>query len=104
LAPGHSGSRLLRQCQAILSAQKNVADAEKNPWLWNALGVAQLNLKEYQQAKISFGEAKKSAEKLTSDDWRRAYPGNDPQSAESGLTAFREAIAANIQAVEKHLY
>jgi len=89
--------------ETLFKAQEEISEADKNPWLWNALGVAQLNLEEYQKAKKSFEKAKELAEKLTIAGWQRAYPGNNPQSAESGLTAFREAIAANIQAVEKHL-
>jgi tetratricopeptide (TPR) repeat protein len=89
--------------KTIQRAFSEIQDAKNNPWLWNSLGVAQLNLKEYKEAKVSFQKAKELAGKLTVNDWQRAYPGNNPENAESGLTAFRKAIAANIQAVEKHL-
>ncbi|HEY4523982.1 MAG TPA: tetratricopeptide repeat protein [Candidatus Paceibacterota bacterium] len=81
---------------AMLVALARVADAEKNPWLWNAKGVAELNLGEYKKAAESFGRALALAEGLTEADWRRSYPGNNPGGAEAGLSAFKEAIQSNL--------
>lgn len=93
-------SRLGRHGDArrvIRSAFENTPDSASNPWLWNALGLAELNLGDLESARESFTVALKFARKLTAGDWVRAYPGNDPADAESGLTAFREAIEENIQ-------
>ncbi len=98
----------------ILSKQGRYAEAEKtinlalkealgvknNPWLWNALGVAELNLKKYSGAADSFRKAKELAEKLTINDWARAYPGNNPLSAEDGLAAFIAAVKENLHRAE----
>lgn len=69
----------------------------ENPWLWNSLGVAELNLGKYGAAEQSFLKAQKFAETLTLADWRAAYPGNDAATAEGGLAAFREAIERNLE-------
>lgn len=79
----------------VLGALREIPDAKNNPWIWNALGVSELNLGEYKDAEISFKKAKELAENLTIGDWRQAYPGNDPIQAESGLSAFRKAIDEN---------
>lgn len=83
--------------EAIVKAQKNTADADKNPWLWNALGVAQLNLKKYSDSKKSFEKALDLAKKLTENDWAKSYPGNNPSDAKNGLSAFLGAIGENLR-------
>lgn len=86
--------------KTVRRAFSEIKNAEENSWLWNALGVAQLNLKKYPGAAYSFKKAKKLAEKLTSEEWRRAYPGNNPQSVEEGLSAFLKAINENLRRAE----
>jgi len=87
----------------IQAALENVPDGKKNPWLWNAKGVAELNLEKYREAEASFKKAAALAELLTLADWRKAYPGNSPASAEAGLRAFKNAIAENLERAESHL-
>ncbi|MDO8574955.1 MAG: tetratricopeptide repeat protein [bacterium] len=82
--------------EAITAAFREISESENNSWFWNGLGVAELNLKEYSAAKITFEKAKTLAKNLTLADWRLAYPGNNPASAESGLSAFRKAIDKNL--------
>lgn len=83
--------------EAILAALREVPDADKNPWLWNGLGAAQLNLKEAAEARGSLEKARNLAKNLTLHDWQRAYPGNNPGHAGSGLDAFRAAIEENLR-------
>lgn len=83
--------------ETIRAALEKVPDADNNPWLWNSLGVAYLNQAKYQQALDAFTKAGDLASKLSPSEWSRAYPGNNPTSAESGLTVFRNAIAENLQ-------
>jgi tetratricopeptide (TPR) repeat protein len=83
--------------EAAMRGIDEAQDGRENPWLWNARGVAELNLGEYKEAKTSFAKAKALAEKLSENDWRRAYPGNNPQNAGLGLKAFREAIEENLR-------
>jgi len=37
--------------------------------------------------------------KLTEEDWKRAYPGNDPRLARQGLSAMIEALEFNLSLV-----
>ncbi|MBI4134518.1 MAG: tetratricopeptide repeat protein [Candidatus Sungbacteria bacterium] len=80
----------------IRQAFHTVPEGTKNPWLWNSLGVAELNRGENAKAAHSFEEAKKLAAGLTENDWARAYPGNDKKTAEDGLKSFRETIEENL--------
>ena len=81
-------------------AFENVSEARKNPWLLTALGVAELNLKKYSRAVDSFKTAKELAAKLTIEEWRRSYPGNNPATASEGLSAFLKAISENLRRAE----
>lgn len=85
--------------EAILVALPEVPNAVKNPWLWNSLGVAELNLSEYSQARAAFEKARNLSQNLTPADWRAAYPGNNPEQAESGLKSFHDAIEENLRRV-----
>ncbi len=87
--------------KSIEEGMQRVSDAEHNPWLWNSLGVAELNLEKFVSAKNSFEEAKTSAALLTADDWHKSDPGNDPQFAENGLEQFRDSIEANLKKAEE---
>jgi hypothetical protein len=75
---------------------KKATGGRENPWLWNMRGVAELNLKKYTAAHKSFVQAKKFAEVLIDEDWRQAYPGNDPSESGGGRTAFLQAIEENL--------
>ena len=86
--------------EVIRVAFSAVSDADQNPWLWNALGVAELNLKKYAAAANSFEKAKELAEKLTTNDLARAYPGNNPSTSDEGLSAFIAAIEENLRHTE----
>lgn len=86
---------------ALAEAFREVPDAERNPWLWNSLGVADLNLGSYRSAAAAFARARTLAGNLEPADWRTAYPGNDPRQAEAGLQAFRDAIAENLTRAEQ---
>lgn len=71
-------------------------DAETNPWLWNTLGVQELNLAEFENATRSFEKAGELAAALTEEAWRAAYPGNNPGTVHEGLEEFRDAIRSNL--------
>ncbi|MCX6790131.1 MAG: hypothetical protein NTV60_01235 [Candidatus Kaiserbacteria bacterium] len=67
-----------------------------NPWLWNALGVMELNLNKPAPALASLIKAQRFATALTDVQWQRAYPGNNPLSAQAGLEAMQVGIARNV--------
>lgn len=87
-----------REAEQLLNdALRKVPGAEANPWLWNSLGVARLNLQNRAGAREAFEKARDLASALTTDEWRRAYPGNDPGNREGGLAEFKSAIAENLR-------
>lgn len=71
-------------------------DGAANPWLWDALGVMELNLNENKAALASLIKAQALAAPLTDIDWQRAYPGNNPSKAHSGIEAIKNGIARNV--------
>ena len=83
--------------EVLLESLKKAARAEENPWIWNSLGVAELNLGEYANARKSFTKAKESASMLPLKDWQDAYPGNNPVESERGLSDFKRAIEENLK-------
>ncbi len=86
-----------REAKATIeSAFREVLNANENPWLWNGLGAAELNLGNYREAATAFTRAQELAQGLSAAVWHQAYPGNDPTDAESGITAFRAAITTNL--------
>lgn len=81
---------------ALEQAFKVAHGAETNPWLWNNLGVQELNLRNYAPAAAAFEKAKKLMAELPESDWRAAYPGNDPTQTQQGIDVFKNAIEQNL--------
>lgn len=82
--------------EVVTHAFANIHGLKENPWLWNELGVARLNLGEKVGARKAFTEALTAAELLTPADWRRAYSGNSPATDQEGLDAFLAGIRDNL--------
>lgn len=80
----------------MVRAFKEVPGGQENPWLWNVLGVARLNLGEHAGAATALTKALSYAGRLTLTDWRRAYSGNSPTSDSGGLDAFLAGIRDNL--------
>lgn len=89
--------------EVLSKAFIEVPDAEKNPWLWNQKGVAELNLKEYANAATSFESALILANALSIEEWQKAYSANDPGQVENGLSDFRKALEENLQKAKANL-
>ncbi|MFZ1075610.1 MAG: hypothetical protein WAN50_04525 [Minisyncoccia bacterium] len=95
-----------KYAEAVPVIQEGIARANggaTNPWLWDLLGVMQLNLNQPASALKSFLKAESLASMLTDTDWQRAYPGNNPSIAQSGLTAMQTGIEKNIVAARDAL-
>jgi tetratricopeptide (TPR) repeat protein len=82
--------------EALIRARENVPGAAENPWLLNSAGIVALNSGRNQEAGETFTEALRLAKQLTVDDWRKAYPGDDPVHDAQALSAFRETISENL--------
>lgn len=84
---------------AVIALRQGIAQAKNgstNPWLWDALGVMELNLKHYQASVAALEKAQSYAASLTETDWQLAYPGNDPSLASSGVKALQDSIVRNL--------
>ena len=67
-----------------------------NPWLLNNFGIAEMDLNDYRHAALAFARARHFAKRLTIEDWRRAYPGNNPADLAGGLEKFNQSVDANL--------
>jgi len=86
--------------QTIHTAMESVPHAEEVPWLWNSLGLAELNQGKYKEAAVSFGKALPLAQKVTPKEWVRAYSANDPAAVRASIDAFNAAIEKNLAVAE----
>ncbi|MEK7567533.1 MAG: tetratricopeptide repeat protein [Patescibacteria group bacterium] len=76
--------------------------AGNNPWLYNSLGIALINLKDMSEAKVAFEKALENIDKTTAEQWGKAYPGNDPKIYKDGHMATREAIIYNLDLLKDY--
>lgn len=83
--------------EAILTASNALSIFPENVWLYANKGLAQYKLGRYDEAKADLETAKKLAEKINSNDWKRAYPGNNPADAEKGVEEIKTAINYNLK-------
>lgn len=91
--------RKYKEAEAVLEeALQKVSGAGENPWLWNSLGVSELNQDKLSEARKSFENARDAVGKLTLRDWQAAYPGNNPIESEKAFSDFKKAIEENIEA------
>jgi len=71
-----------------------------NPWVLNTYGTLLLNSGRLQESKEVLLRALNIVQKLTADDWGRAYPGNDPRIYEVGLMEMRASIEGNLKILD----
>jgi len=88
--------------RVIQKAFEQIPDTqETNPWLWNSLGVAELNLQNYAEARRDFEKALAIAEEMPLAEWQSAYPGNRREDSEQGFEAFKAALQQNLKKTEQ---
>lgn len=88
----------------ILKAFKIIPlEKDRNPWLWTSLGIAHLNLKEYNKAKEAFLSVEEITDKINADYFWSAYPGNNPKQAKSAYSQFKSALNLNLALVYEKL-
>jgi tetratricopeptide (TPR) repeat protein len=83
--------------QMLPVLQEGLQYRPDNPWLLNMYGLALFNTGNTEMAREQFYKAKEQAALLTTDDWGRAYPGNNPEAWGRGLSEFRSIIEKNIE-------
>src|SRR4030042_559658 len=82
---------------AAAMGRKGLEVAPDNPWLLNGLGVSLTALGENDKGKIALDRAAELSKNMTAADWRKAYPGNDAQTAEWDLAQFKTDVTYNLQ-------
>lgn len=87
-----------RAATALKEGIERADDGAENPWLWNALGVMELNSGSPEEAVSALTKAQTFAAPLTDAAWQKAYPGNDPSIARAGIEAMQASIARNLMA------
>jgi tetratricopeptide (TPR) repeat protein len=74
-------------------SEKGLKETEKdNPWLLNNLGVSLMNLGRAQDALSYFEKSRIFAEKISDEEWFRAYSGN----AKSNIPILRNDFLASV--------
>ena len=85
---------------ALRATAGGLAEFPDNPWLLNTNAIALFELGFSEAAYAQASRALLSSESITSEEWLRAYPGNDPAIAPQGIAAFKKAIGDNIHTIE----
>lgn len=89
--------------ETVSTAFEKAPVKEINPWLWTSLGIAHLNLKEYNEARNAFLKSLELAEKITPKEFWEAYPGNDPRGAQEAYSRFISTLHFNLGVVYEKL-
>jgi len=87
--------------QAAEAAERGLKWNPGNTWLLATYGTALLNLGDKNKAKQALTQALAVAEKLTLEEWGKAYPGNNPEVYEVGLETMLTTIRANLELVRE---
>jgi tetratricopeptide (TPR) repeat protein len=81
--------------EAEEASYRGLKIAPTNPWLLTMHGMSLFNQNGIAEATKDLEKARRYAADLTEEDWIRAYPGNNPLIASSGLVSLRAAIEEN---------
>jgi tetratricopeptide (TPR) repeat protein len=76
---------------------------DTNPWMWTTLGIAELNLGSYTNARDAFLYARSISEKIDPEYFISAYPGNDNKNANEIFKQYQSTISFNLGIVYEKL-
>ena len=82
--------------EALETDNRGLAMYPDHIWLLSNKGLALYKLGRLEEAKVILEKDQELAKNLTADDWKRAYPGNNPAGAENGVLDIRGVIAYNL--------
>jgi len=82
------------------TVERGLAINPDHPWLLNMYGLYLLNTQQPRAALEYLDRAKQAALQLTTNDWGRAYPGNNPLFWPDGLTEFQSVVSYNYELAE----
>lgn len=97
-----------RAKDAAVATAEGLKQSPGNPWLLNSNAIALYEIGEVSKAREQARLALLAVMHITEDEWLKAYPGNDPRIAQTGILAFQESVRANMHminlAIEKGTY
>ena len=85
-----------RPAEALTVLQDGIAKFPNNPWLLNSRASALYELGRLGDARTSAQAAMTAAHSVTTEDWMKVNPGNDPNMAPVGIQKLRDVIEHNI--------
>lgn len=89
-------------------AQKITRDALQifpdNPWLLNSYAIASYELHDFNAARQALVKANVTVQSVSSEQWSKAYPGNDPITARDGVATLKQSINENLTKTEAHFH
>jgi predicted Zn-dependent protease len=91
--------KLNRAKDALSVLAGGLLEYPQNPWLLNSDATALYELGDIPEALAQAQKAQVALRSLTLSQWSDAYPGNDPAIAAQGLSAFKAAVAHNVQMI-----
>lgn len=90
--------------KTVLQAFETIpTEKERNVWLWANLGVAEMNLENYNEAKEYLLTAQEISNKMTAGYFWSAYPGNNQKNATEAFKQFRATLHFNLGIVYENL-
>lgn len=83
--------------EAIIASARGLQFFPDNAWLLSTNSVALAEQGYAGPARAQAEAAVVAAQKVTEEEWLKAYPGNDPRIASDGVAALRSATELNAQ-------
>ncbi len=80
-------------------AKRGLTYTPDSPWLLTMYGLSLLHTGQRDAARLVLTRANAEAEKLTTEDWARAYPGNDPAIRAESLAFMKQKTRENLTLV-----
>ncbi len=87
---------------ALAVVDEGLADERwrQNPWLLSMKATIQYEMGDVGAALTTIRLAKAAVDTITPLDWMKAYPGNDPSVAETGIATIRQSVTKNFEVIE----
>ncbi len=86
-----------KYAEARDTARTGLKIEPNNPWLWNSLGVALLNMDDKKGAKEAFAKALSILATMSEASWGAAYPGNNPDIYTEGFLKMKSSLEENMR-------
>ena len=85
---------------AMADVNEGLAQHPGNPWLLSVRATVLYEQGKLPEALAAARKAKIAVDGVTDDAWLKAYPGNDPMVAPTGVATLRAAAESNLEKIE----